>query len=54
MEKVETVKVACEKTKGNEDGFYICNKDKVPKGARVLTEKAIAPEKAPAKKAAKK
>ena len=56
MDTVKTVKVACEKTEGNDKGYYLCNEDSVPKGAKVLkeTKKAAAEtaeEKAPAKAA---
>jgi len=37
---METVKVKCKKTKGNPNGFYICNKDEVPKNAQVIKEVA--------------
>jgi len=33
-----TVKVACPKIKGNDKGFYICDEDKVPKGATIYKE----------------
>ncbi len=38
METVKTVKVACKKCKGNDDGFYLCDEDKVPKGAKLYKE----------------
>jgi len=35
---METVKVKCKKVKGNDTGYYVCNKDEVPKGAQIIKE----------------
>lgn len=50
METVKTVKVVCDKTKGNDAGYYICNADQVPKGAKLLEETKKAASKASATK----
>ena len=44
---VPVVKIACDVCKGNPHGFYECNADAVPKGAKLYKEKAAAK---PAKK----
>jgi hypothetical protein len=36
---MKTVKVICKKTEGNKDGFYVCNADQVPKGAKLVADK---------------
>jgi len=35
---VALVKVKCKKTKGNQQGFYLCNKEEVPKNAQLVQE----------------
>ena len=33
---MKTVKVVCEKTEGNDLGYYVCNADQVPKGSSIV------------------
>jgi hypothetical protein len=36
LEKRKVVKVACKKCEGNDQGFYLCYADSVPKGAKIF------------------